>query len=292
VSDHFHPWIDAQGNSPFVWSVLGGIAHATDRMRFGTGVTCPSGRVHPAILAQAAATAQCMFDGRFWFGVGSGEALNEHVLGTKWPEARVRLAMLEEAIGVIRRLWSGEQESHYGRYFTVENARLYTLPETAPPIIVSAFGPASLEVATRCGDGLVSTKPDPSLTADYTKGGGKGPKLAQLKVAWADSERQGEDLAYRLWPTSGLAGELSQVLPTPAHFEQAVSPLHREDIVSSFPCGPDPQVHLDAIAEYRDAGYDELYITQIGPDQEGFLRFYEREILPEVEGATVRSGVS
>src|SRR4051794_24665137 len=134
VSDHFHPWIDAQGESPFAWSVLGAIAQATDRIRVGTGVTCPIMRVHPAILAQAAATTQCLFDGRFWFGVGSGEALNEHVLAMKWPETSIRLEMLEEAVSVIRSLWSGDEVSHYGDYFKVENARLYTLPDDLPPI--------------------------------------------------------------------------------------------------------------------------------------------------------------
>src|SRR2546423_116938 len=120
VSDHYHPWIDAQGESPFVWSVLGGIAQATERLRLGTGVTCPIMRIHPAILAQAAATTQRMCDGRFWFGVGSGEALNEHIVALKWPEADVRLAMLEEAVDVIRTLWRGGVHSHYGRFFTVE----------------------------------------------------------------------------------------------------------------------------------------------------------------------------
>ena len=287
VSDHFHPWIDAQGSSPFVWSVLGGVAHATEAMRFGSGVTCPTVRMHPAVIAQAAATAQCMFDGRFWLGVGSGEALNEHIVGAKWPEATVRLAMLEEAIEVIRKLWQGEQQSHYGNYFTVENARIYTLPENLPPIIVSAFAEASVALAARCGDGLVSTKPDADLVQQYEQLGGRGPKLAQVKVVWADSAREAEDLAYRLWPTSGLAGELSQLLPTPAHFEQAVAPLHREDIVGAFPCGPDPQKHIDAIMRYRDAGYDEIYVTQIGPHQEGFLRFYGREILPAFRGSGV-----
>jgi len=153
VSDHFHPWIAAQGSSPFVWSVLGGIAHATESIRFGTGVTCPTVRIHPAVIAQAAATAQCMFDGRFWLGVGSGEALNEHIVGARWPEATVRLAMLEEAIEIIRALWQGDQKSHYGEHFTVENARIYTLPETLPPIVVSAFGEASVALAARCGDG-------------------------------------------------------------------------------------------------------------------------------------------
>jgi coenzyme F420-dependent glucose-6-phosphate dehydrogenase len=282
VSDHYHPWIDAQGHSPFVWSVLGGIAHATDALRVGTGVTCPTTRIHPAIIAQAAATTQVMFDGRFWFGVGSGEALNEHVTAQHWPEAPIRLAMLEEAIAVIRALWSGGEQSHYGEYYRVENARLYTLPDSPPPIIVSAFGEKSAELAARVGDGMVSTKPDRELLAQFDKAGGNGkPKLAQVKVAWAPTVEEAQDLAFEKWPTSGLSGELSQELRTPKHFEQAVSVLKKEDVVSSFPTGPDPQAHIDAIKPYIEAGYDEIYITQVGSRQEEFLRFYAREVLPE-----------
>lgn len=288
VSDHYHPWIDAQGESPFVWSVLGGIAHATERLRLGTGVTCPIMRIHPAILAQAAATTQCMCDGRFWFGVGSGEALNEHIVGLRWPEADVRLEMLEEAVDVIRTLWREGVHSHYGRYFTVENARIYTLPATPPPIYVSAFGPKSVDLAARIGDGLVSTKPGSELLRRYDEHGGRGPKLGQMKVAWAETAERAEDLVFRRWPTSGLEGELSQVLPTPQHFEQAVSVLHKEDVVRTFPCGPDPEKHVNAIRKYADAGYDEVYITQVGTDQEGFLRFYEREVLPAFAKAEQR----
>jgi coenzyme F420-dependent glucose-6-phosphate dehydrogenase len=282
VSDHYHPWIDAQGHSSFVWSVLGGIAHATDALRVGTGVTCPTTRIHPAIIAQAAATTQVMFDGRFWFGVGSGEALNEHVTAQHWPEAPIRLAMLEEAIAVTRALWSGGEQSHYGEYYRVENARLYTLPDSPPPIIVSAFGEKSAELAARVGDGMVSTKPDRELLAQFDKAGGNGkPKLAQVKVAWAPTVEEAQDLAFEKWPTSGLSGELSQELRTPKHFEQAVSVLKKEDVVSSFPTGPDPQAHIDAIKPYIEAGYDEIYITQVGSRQEEFLRFYAREVLPE-----------
>jgi G6PDH family F420-dependent oxidoreductase len=281
VSDHYHPWIDAQGESPFVWSVLGGIAHATERLRFGTGVTCPIMRIHPAILAQAAATTQRMCGGRFWFCVGSGEALNEHIVGLKWPETDVRLQMLEEAVDVIRTLWQGGVRSHYGPFFTVENARIYTLPATPPPIYVSAFGPKAMELAARIGDGVVSTKPDAELLRRYDRNGGRGPKLAQVKVAWAESAEKAADLAFERWPTSGLSGELSQELPSPKHFEQAASVLHKEDVVRTFPCGPDAEHHIGAIREYAEAGYDEVYITQVGPDQEGFLRFYEREVLPE-----------
>ena len=283
VSDHYHPWIDAQGQSPFVWSVLGGIANATERIRIGTGVTCPIMRIHPAVLAQAAATTQCMCEGRFWFGVGTGEALNEHIVALKWPEADVRLAMLEEAVEIMRELWRGRNTSHYGRYFSVENARIYTRPETPPPIYVSAFGPKAAEVAARIGDGLVSTSPDRELLGEYDAHGGRGPKLAQLKVAWAGSVDKAQDLAFERWPTSGLSGELSQELPSPKHFEQAASVLHKEDVVGTFPCGPDPKAHIEAIRQYEDAGYDEIYITQIGPEQEGFLRFYEKEILPELQ---------
>jgi G6PDH family F420-dependent oxidoreductase len=278
VSDHFHPWIDAQGQSPFVWSVLGGIATVTERLQVGTGVTCPTFRIHPAIVAHAAATAQVMFDGRFFLGVGSGENLNEHILGQRWPEIEVRLEMLEEAIGVIRTLWKGGQQSHHGAHYTVENARLYTLPATAPPIYVSAFGPKAMEVAARTGDGLVSTKPDRDLLQQYDQLGGRGPKYGQIKVCWAEREEDARALAFERWPTSGLNGELSQVLPTPKHFEQAVSTLHEEQVVSSFALGPDPKPYVESLQQYADAGYDTVFVTQIGPDQEGFLAFYEREL--------------
>jgi G6PDH family F420-dependent oxidoreductase len=280
VSDHFHPWIDAQGESPFVWSVLGAIANATETIRVGTGVTCPIMRVHPAILAQATATTQSLFDGRFWFGVGTGEALNEHILALKWPETSVRLEMLEEAVSLIRKLWTGEQVSHYGEHFRVENARIYSLPDRPPPIYVSAFGEKAAKVAARIGDGLVSTRPDDEILRVFEDAGGRGPRLAQVKVVWADNEADAQDLAFEKWPTSGLEGELSQELPTPAHFEQATSPLHKEDVVRSFACGPDPERHIESIQKYVDAGYDQIYVTQVGPDQEGFLRFYQREILP------------
>ena len=281
VSDHFHPWIDAQRQSPFVWSTLGAIAIAIEQMHIGTGVTCPILRILPAIIAQTAATTQCLFDGRFWLGVGSGEALNEHILATKWPEARVRLEMLEEAVSIIRRLWWGESTSHYGTYFQVENARIYSLPAVVPRITVSAFGEQAADLAARIGDGLVSTKPVDDIIRAFRAKGGTGPALAQVKVAWADSVSKAEDLAFERWPTSGLAGELSQGDFTPRHFEQATSVLHKKDVVTGFACGPDPERHIEAIQEYVDVGYDEIYVTQVGPDQEGFLRFYEREIVPE-----------
>src|SRR3712207_5966881 len=167
ISDHFHPWNDAQGQSPFVWSVIGALATAVPGVHVTTAVTCPTVRIHPAIVAHAAATSAVLLEGRFSLGVGSGEALNEHVLGDAWPEASVRLEMLEEAVEVMRGLWEGRQFSHYGVHYAVENARLYTLPERAPEVLVSGFGPKAVDLAARIGDGYVSTMPDKALLERY-----------------------------------------------------------------------------------------------------------------------------
>src|SRR5829696_3306254 len=161
ISDHFHPWTDRQGSSPFVWSVIGAISHATERIRLGTGVTCPTIRTHPAIVAHAAATSAVLMEGRFFLGVGSGENLNEHILGDHWPAPDERLEMLEEAIAVMRLLWQGGYQTHYGKHYPVKNARLYTLPDEPPPIYVSGFGSKSAQLAGRTGDGYCGVEPDP-----------------------------------------------------------------------------------------------------------------------------------
>jgi len=179
ISDHFHPWVDAQGHSPFVWSVIGAIAHATERLELGTGVPCPTTRIHPAIIAQASATAAAMMPGRFFLGVGTGENLNEHILGDRWPPHDLRLERLEEAVHVIRQLWQGGSQSHYGKHYTVENARLYTLPEELPRIVVAASGPLAAEAAGRFGDGLCSTAPKAEIIKAFTGAGGSGPRYGQ-----------------------------------------------------------------------------------------------------------------
>ncbi|MDL5361033.1 TIGR03557 family F420-dependent LLM class oxidoreductase [Halalkalicoccus sp. NIPERK01] len=279
ISDHFHPWVEAQGESPFVWSTLGGIAQATDEIDVGVGVTCPTVRIHPAILAQAAATTARMLDGRFFFGVGSGENLNEHVLGDRWPEAAVRLEMLEEAVGVIRDLWEGENYSHHGTYYDVENAKIYTLPDELPPIVVSAFGPKAARSAADIGDGLWCVGPQEEPLETYAEAGGDGPKYAQIDVCYAESEEEALDTVYETWPNGEISGELSQVLPTPAHFEQAAEMVDREDVAeSATPLGPDPEPFVDSVEACVDAGYDHVYFHQIGPDQEGFFEFYEEHL--------------
>ncbi len=283
ISDHYHPWNDEQGQSAFVWSVLGAIAQATERIPVYTAVTCPTVRIHPAVVAQAAATAAVLLDGRFGLGVGTGEALNEHIFGDAWPETDVRLEMLEEAIELMRRLWEGASTSHRGKHYTVENARIYTLPEAPPPILVSGFGPKSIELAGRIGDGYMSTMPDAEMVQQFrAAGGGDKPTHAGLKVCWGEEEASALKTAYRLWPNSGLPGELSQVLPTPRHFEQASSLVTEEMIGESVVCGPDLERHVEAVQQYVDAGYDEVYVGQIGPDQDGFFAFYEREVLPRL----------
>jgi coenzyme F420-dependent glucose-6-phosphate dehydrogenase len=287
ISDHFHPWLDRQGNSPFVWSVIGGIAATTERVVVGTGVTCPIIRIHPAILAQAAATAAAMLPGRFVFGVGTGENLNEHVLGDKWPPSHTRRAMLEEAIQVIRELWSGDEISFDGDYYAVENARLYTLPDEPPPIAVAASGSLAAELAGRIGDALVATAPDRDIVDAFDAAGGDGkPRYGQVTVCWGEHEARARRTAFECWPNTAVPGELSVELPSPGHYEQAIKNVREEDVVQRVPCGPDAARHLDGIRPYVEAGFDHVYVHQIGPEQEGFLEFAARELLPSLRGAT------
>jgi G6PDH family F420-dependent oxidoreductase len=280
VSDHYHPWTTAQGHSPFVWSVLGGIA-ATTQLRMGTGVTCPTVRIHPAIIAQAAATAAVMAEGRFFLGVGSGEALNEHILGDHWPEADLRIEMLEEAVGVMRLLWQGGSRSHYGKHYTVENAQVFDLPDEPIPVYMSAFGSKALESAARIADGYVGTSPEAEIIAEYESHGGTGPKLAGGKCAYSADPDEGRRLVHELWPNMGLPGELAQILPTPAHFEQAAE-LVGPDVGDSVPTGPDPKAYVESIHEYAEAGYDELYLHNIGPHHEEFFRFFAEQVRPQL----------
>ena len=289
ISDHFHPWIDRQGQSPFVWSIIGALAHATTSLAIGTGVTCPTVRIHPAIIAQAAATAAAQLPGRFTLGVGTGENLNEHILGSRWPDWDVRAEMLTEALEVIRALWSGEVTSYRGRHYTVENARIYTLPEDLPPIVVAAGGERSAKLAASIGDGLVGTGPESDLIDEYRRNGGTGPRYGQVTLCWAKSEREARATALEWWPTAAIPGEATQELPNPAHFEQLATMVTEDSIAKAIPCGPDPDRHLAQIQGYIDAGYDHIYLHQVGPDQRGFIEFAEQELLPVLTSARRRT---
>ncbi len=284
ISDHFHPWNEEQGHSPFVWSVIGAISQATSRVKLTTAVTCPTVRLHPAIVAQAAATCAVLLEGRFALGLGSGEALNEHILGDRWPRADERLEMLEEAVQVIRTLWQGGMQSHRGRHYQVENARIYDLPERPPPIPISGFGPKATRLAAHIGDGFCTVSPDREAVELYRSEGGENKLVAGgMKVCWGEDERSARAAAHRLWPSEQLPGELGQILPTPAHFEQASELVSEAMVAEVVPCGPDIERHLHAIQRYRDAGFDELYIQQIGSEQERFFEIYANEILPRFD---------
>lgn len=282
ISDHFHPWISEQGHSPFVWTVLGAIAARTNDIEVGVGVTCPTVRMHPAINAQAVATTAALFEGRFTWGVGTGEALNEHILGDRWPPAPQRLEMLEEALEVIRELWTGESITHNGEYYTVEDARIFDLPDEPPPILVSAFGEKAAELAARVGDGLWITGIQQEVIDTYRSAGGKGNVWTQLTFCWDEDEDAALKRAHRIWPNTGLPGQLPQDLRTVGHMEQAVSLVTEELIADSMAIGPDPKPILDSIEEARDAEIEYIYLHQIGDPLDGFIEFWSNELEPNL----------
>jgi coenzyme F420-dependent glucose-6-phosphate dehydrogenase len=283
ISDHIHPWIDKQGNSAFVWSVIGAIAEATEQLRVGTGVTCPLIRIHPAIIAHAAATCACLMPGRFFLGLGTGENLNEHVLGDRWPAPDERIEMLEEAIEVMRLLWQGGEQTHRGKHYTVDHCRVYNLPDDPIELAIAAGQPIAAKLAGRLGDALVSTAPDESIVGTFDEAGGEGkPRYGMIHVCYGEDEEEAKQLAADLWPNLALKGELSRELARPKDFEDAAAMVTPDDVAETVPCGPDADRHREAIKEYEDAGYDHVFVHQIGPDQAGFFRFYESEILARV----------
>jgi G6PDH family F420-dependent oxidoreductase len=291
ISDHFHPWNDEQGESPFVWSVIGAVAQVCP-LPIITAVTCPTVRMHPALVAHAAATSAVMTQGKFVLGVGSGEALNEHVVGARWPAAAIRLEMLAESIEVIRKLWAGGFVDHHGPHYTVENARLYTMPDEPPPIYISGFGPASATLAGRIGDGYITTSPDRELIARFRDAGGDGkPVQAGYKVCWGTDDQTCIDTAHRLWANSGLPGELAQILPSPRHFEQASELVTKVSTAESIAYGNDVERHVEAFRPYADAGVDVVHISQMGgrfdkTNAAGFFEFYRDDVLPRLRELT------
>ena len=285
ISDHYHPWVDAQGSSPFVWSMIGALSQVTD-LPITTMVTCPTVRTHPAVVAQAAATSAVLTGGRFQFGVGTGEALNEHITGEGWPRFDIRADMLEEAVEVIRMLFGGDVVDYDGQYYSVDNARLYTVPDSPVPIHVSAFGPESARLAGAIGDGLVTVKPDREVIEAFRAAGGEGkPVLGGMKVCWDSDPGRAAQTALELWASDLLPGELAQVLPTPTHFEQAVELVTIDQAAQQFTCGDDPARHVAAVRRYVDAGFDEVYVGQIGPRYQEFFEGYGKEVLPRLREA-------
>jgi coenzyme F420-dependent glucose-6-phosphate dehydrogenase len=281
ISDHIHPWVDAQGHSAFVWSVIGGIAQVTESFRIGTGVTCPLIRIHPAIIAHAAATSACLMPGRFFLGVGTGENLNEHVLGAKWPAPDERLEMLEEAVELIRLLWQGDYQTHRGKHYTVENLRIFDLPDEPVDIAIAAMQPQAAELAGRIGDALINVAPKREIVEQFENGGGKGkPKYGQITVCYARSKEEAKKTAFEVWPNALVEGSASQELPLPKDFEQLVEGRDADELEDSLTLGPDADEYLEQLKEYEAAGYTHVYFHQIGPDQGGFLEFAKSLLLP------------
>ena len=282
ISDHFHPWTRRQAQSAFVWNVIGAISRETKNFVLATGVTCPLIRYHPAIVAQAAATSAAMMPGRFMLGLGTGENLNEHITGARWPGTDERLGMLEEAIEVIRLLWQGGNRNYHGKYYHVQDAQIFTLPDQLPPILVASSAEGSARLAGRLGDGLVSTQPLEEIVQTFNEAGGAGkPKYGQVTVCWAESQAEAKTIALDWWPNAALSGDLTIELPSPYHFEQACKLVDEEKVAQTVICGPDSQKHIQAIRKYFDAGFTHVYVHQVGDKQQRFMEFYRREVLPE-----------
>lgn len=279
ISDHYHPWIPKQDDSPFVWGTLGAIAERTDDLELGTAVTCPMIRIHPAIVAQAAATAQSLLDGRFFLGVGTGERLNEHILGDHWPPHSVRLEMLEEAVDVIRDLWDGEMVTRHGNHYTVENAQLFSLPAEPPEIVVSALGPETASVAGQFGDGFITTQPNEEFVERFEEDG-DGPIYGGTKVCWGENDREALETAVEWWPNA-FADVSGTELAIPKHYKEASQSVSEDDAEEAIAYGPDPEPYVEHIQEFVDAGFERVYLHHLGQNQNAFIEFMERDVLSE-----------
>lgn len=281
ISDHFHPWLEAQGHSPFCWSVLGAIAHATTRIRITTGLTCPIIRYHPAIVAQAAATIALMSEDRFTLAVGAGERLNEHVTGARWPSVPERHAMLGEAIDIFRALWDGGVHTIVGDHFVVDHAQLYDVPATPIPVVLGVSGQQGVALARAKADGIMATEPNSELVAGFRSADKKqAPAYAEATLAFAPSVEAGLLLAKERFSFAGLGWSINSELPTVQGFEAAcryVRPHDLEDVVGA---GPSPDAHRAVIQRYIDAGFDHIVLTCPGPNQTEFIDFFEKELRP------------
>jgi G6PDH family F420-dependent oxidoreductase len=291
MSDHYHPWLEEQGHSAFTWSVLPVIAAKTERIGLATGVTCPSVRYHPAIIAQAAATLAIVSGGRFTLGVGAGERLNEHVVGLGFPGERVRHERFREALEIIRLLWQGGYRSYEGKYLQLEDARVFDLPDELPVMAVAASGPVSARIAAELGDGLFATEPDGDLVTSWRKLGGSGPAYAELPLAWAPDE---DTAARAVLDTTRFAltgWKVMAELPNPVNFAAATASVTSEQVKAQFACGPDVGRHLEVARQFADAGFDHLVALNAGPDPDGFMDFFARELVEPLRALQPGGGV-
>ncbi|MEU5494483.1 LLM class F420-dependent oxidoreductase [Streptomyces griseofuscus] len=287
ISDHYFPWLRAQGHSSYAWSVLGAAAQATSRIPLMTYVTCPIRRYHPAVVAQKAATVQLLSEGRFRLGLGAGENLNEHVVGGGWPPVDVRHEMLEEAVEIIRALFGGEHVTHHGRHYQVESAKLWDIPEQPPPIGIAVSGEQSCRLAGERGDLLIATEPKPELLTAFDRHGGRGkPRVGQLPVSYDPDRDTAVKRAHAQFRWFGLGWKVNAELPHPDSFESATQFVTPDDVAASLPCGDDPDAFVEAVRPYAQAGFEELALVQIGGDtQTEFLHWSAKTLLPALREA-------
>lgn len=278
ISDHFHPWSERQAHSPAAWTVLGAIAARTERVKLVTAVTCPTHRYHPATVAQSAATLALISNDRFTLGLGAGENLNEHVVGHGWPPPQERQDMLFEAVEIIGKLFTGEELTHEGEFFTIDRAKLWDVPRTPPAIAVAAGGPRAARLAGEHGVGLFATDAEKNLVQSWSKAGGKGARYAEVGLCWAADEASAAKTARERAAFSLLGWNVLAELPTPQGFDDAVKQTRDEDMAKNMPCGPDPERVIAAVRPYLEAGFDHIVLHQAGPDQEGFMRFWSKEL--------------
>lgn len=282
TSDHYFPWLDTQGHSPYAWSVLGAAAQATSRIPLMTYVTCPTVRYHPAVVAQKAATMQLLSEGRFRLGLGSGENLNEHVVGAGWPSPRVRLDMLEEAVGIIRALFTGDNVNHQGDHFDVANARLWDLPDELPPIGIAVSGGRSCALAGRLADLVIATEPKADLLTSFDEHGGRGkPRVGQLPVCYDTDKDAAVARAHDQFRWSVGGWPVNSELPGPSGFAGATQFVTPEDIARQIPCGDSVDDFVEAVRPFVDAGFTEVALVQVGGDQQRpFIEWAEKKLLP------------
>jgi G6PDH family F420-dependent oxidoreductase len=282
LSDHFSPWLEEQGHAPFAWSVLGAIAGRTERIGLMTAVTCPTMRYHPAIIAQAAATLSLLSNGRFTLGLGSGERLNEHVIGAGWPGVSERQKRFAEAIDIINELKSGRVIQYSGEYFKLDHARLFDPPLTHMAVTAAAAGPEAAKLAATKCDGLIATTPDADIVQAYRSAGGRGPRYAEIALCYAPSAEEAKQTAHRYFRWSLTGWPVQPELPTTNAFDAASKHVTPEMVVEHISCGPSAELHLAAIQKYVDAGFDHLILVQIGPEQSSFCDFFARELAPRL----------
>ncbi|MEU5513682.1 LLM class F420-dependent oxidoreductase [Streptomyces griseoaurantiacus] len=287
TSDHYFPWLREQGHSPYAWAVLGAAAQATSRIPLMTYVTCPTFRYHPAVVAQKAATLQLLSEGRFRLGLGAGENLNEHVVGSGWPAADVRHERLEEAVGIIRDLFGGKHVTRHGTHFDVESAKLWDLPDEPPPIGIAVSGEQSCRLAGHLADLVIATEPKSELIEAFERHGGTGkPRVGQLPVCYDTDRGAAVKRAHEQFRWFGSGWKVNAELPHPDSFSAATQFVTEEDVAASIPCGDDPEAFVEAVRPYAEAGFTEIALVQIGGDsQPAYLDWSAKTLLPALHDA-------